>query len=984
MNYVPLNIKTEYSLLSSLIKIKDLIKYAVSNNIKALTITDDNMYGVMEFYKSCHDHNIKPIIGLEVNIENKIIVLYAMNENGYKSLIKLSTIQSKRQLIISDLENYSNGVLVIVPYESSVLYNQIDKIFKYTFRGYKNKEQRITYNTDNCVYMNDIRYFEKNDNKYLKILKYIKDGKTIRDNNELEEYKYFYKESDIDNIFKSDLKNNYKINSLCNVVISISSDLLPVYDCPNNYDAYTYLKKLCIQGLKEKFGTHVYKKYQDRLKYELEVINKMGFCNYFLVVWDYVKFAKSNNILVGPGRGSAAGSLVSYLLDITTIDPLKYDLLFERFLNPERISMPDIDIDFEDTKRDLVTKYCVSKYGLKRVAGIITFATLKSKQVIRDVGRVLEINQDEVDRITKLIDATDTLINNYNKNEKLKSLLNSDKLYMRMYKIALKLEGLKRQTSIHAAGIVMSRQDLDEVIPLNYSSEDFYTTGYSMQYLEELGLLKMDFLALRNLTLISRVINEINKDGNNITFDSIPDDDEQAFSIFREVNTEGIFQFESSGMKKFLRKFKPSNFEEIAAALALFRPGPMNNIDTYIARKRKKEKISYLDPSLEPILKSTYGIMIYQEQIMQVASTMAGYTLAEADLLRKAMSKKKEDILLKEKDKFISQSIARGYSMEVASQTYEDILKFASYGFNRAHSIAYAKIAYRMAYLKAHYPKYFMTALLSMVIGSSTKTKEYIYESKLNNINILKPDINLSNKNYQVESSGIRYPLSNIKNVGESAVKVIIDERSKTRYVDIYDFISRTYGKGVNKKTIESLIYAGCFDNFHVNKQTLVNNLDLLINYGEIIKDVDPTYVDKPELEEHLEYSKYELMAQELDVFGFYLSNHPITEYKLKNSNYISLSDINDYFDRIITTIVCIDKIKTIETKKKEKMAFMTGSDEVTSVDIVLFPRTYKLYDDIEIGDILSITAKVEKRYDEMQLIVRSINILEKNKKSSA
>lgn len=981
MRYVPLNLKTEYSLLSSLIKIPDLIHFAKKNHIDTLTITDNNMFGVMEFYEACIQNEIKPIIGLDIILEEKHIVLYCMNQEGYHNLIKLSTIVSERNVVLSDLEKYSAGLLAIVPFSSMELIDVLNKIYQYVFRGYSSMEERSSYYGDHCVYMKEIRYFNSDDDKYLTILNDIRDGLVIRDNKVKDTAKEFVLPEDVKKRFPDDLENNTKIIELCHVTIETGGNLLPIYECPDGVDSYSYLKQLCITGLKEKFGSQVGVKYRDRLKYELDVINRMGFCNYFLVVYDYVKFAKTHDILVGPGRGSAAGSLVSYLLNITTIDPIEYDLLFERFLNPERVSMPDIDIDFEDTKRYQVIDYCISKYGLKKVAGIITFSTLKSKQVIRDVGRVLEIDIPIIDKVTKMLDARLDLITNYQTNPKLKEYLNGNSELMKLYKISLELENLKRQTSIHAAGIVMCKTNLDDIIPLNKNTDNFYTTGYSMEYLERLGLLKMDFLAISNLSLIHRVIDQIKKDGIDITFDTIPNNDKEAIQIFTDVNTEGIFQFESAGMKNFLRKFKPNSFDEVAAAIALFRPGPMENIDTFIKRKRGLEKVEYIDASLEPILKSTFGIIVYQEQIMQIAVTMAGYTLAEADILRKAMSKKKESVLLKEQERFVEQSIKRGYSREVATNTYNSILKFASYGFNKSHSVVYAMVAYRMAYLKAHYPKYFMASLLSNAIGSSTKTKEYIYESKLNHIDILKPDINFSTKNYKIEEIGIRYPLSNIKNVGESAIRLILAEREKGTFQDVYDFVSRTYGKGVNRKTIESLIDAGCFDNLGYNKKTLHENLDLIINYGEITKDVDPTYVDKPELAIVKEFTKHELMEKELEIFGFYLSNHPITEYKLKIKGIVALSELPKYFDKVVDTILYVDKVKLIETKKKDKMCFITGSDEVASIDVVLFPRVYQKYTNIEVGDILKVNAKVEKRFDKLQLVVNQITILEQNEK---
>ena len=524
---------------------------------------------------------------------------------------------------------------------------------------------------------------------------------------------YIYLEEELNIYPKEDLLNNYKINQQCNLEINLNNNLLPIYVCPDNMDSYTYLKKLCKEGLIRIFGNTVNKIYLDRLKYELEIIHKMGFDNYFLVVSDYVKYAKENNILVAPGRGSAAGSLVSYLLNITTIDPIKYNLLFERFLNPERISMPDIDMDFDAERREEVIEYCISKYGMKRVAPIIAFGTLKARQAIKDVARTYDMNGKNVDVLCNLLDRNISLKENYQNNVKIQRYLQMEKDLQKIYQIAMKFEDLKRHTTIHAAGVVMSQIDLEEVIPL-YKNDNFYLTGFSMEYLEELGLLKMDFLAISFLTLISNVLKDIETLLNKkIDFDTIPLNDPVTMKIFTEVKTLGIFQFESSGMMNFLRKLKPNTFEEIVAAIALFRPGPMDNIDTYIKRKRGKENVTYIVPELESILKSTYGIIIYQEQIMQIASTLAGYTLGQADVLRKAMSKKKEDILLKEKERFVKGCVNNNISKDKAEEIYALILKFASYGFNRSHSVAYSMVAYKMAYLKTYYPNIFIKNLLT-------------------------------------------------------------------------------------------------------------------------------------------------------------------------------------------------------------------------------------------------------------------------------
>lgn len=965
MHYTPLYITTDGTLLSSLITVDKLIEFAKKNNIKSLTITDNNMYNVIDFYEKCIKNNIKPIIGLNLLFKEKELVLYAKNYNGYKNLIKLSTLIKENNINDEILKKYSSDLILIIPFNNREMEKEL-YYFETIFISYSNIEEKDKLN-DNLIFMKKTRCLNEKDNIYLEYLDLIKEGKV-----------FVQKRNIKDNIIlNSDLysKNNYLIYDLCNVEIKKSKNLLPIYTCPNNMDSYTYLKKLCVDSIKNKFEDKVPKVYVDRLKYELEIINKMNFCNYFLVVWDYVKFAKENDIYVGPGRGSAAGSLVSYLLNITEIDPLKYNLFFERFLNPERITMPDIDIDFEDQRRDEVINYCIQKYGIKKVAPIITFGTLKSKQAIRDVARTMDIDLQIVDFICKKIDANKTLIQNYNENTLLKKYINENNELKNMYQIALKLEGIKRHTSIHAAGIVMSNEDLDEVIPLD-KSDDNYITGYSMEYLESLGLLKMDFLALTTLSTIHNIVNDIKEKENiDIDFNNVSINDSKTLEIFTKVDTTGIFQFESEGMKNFLRKFKPNSFEEIVSSIALYRPGPMENIDSYIERKRNTSKINYLHNDLVSILKPTYGIIIYQEQIMQIASIMAGYSYGEADVLRRAMSKKKESVLLNEKEKFINQSIKRGYEKEIATKVYDLILKFASYGFNKAHSVAYSLIAYRLAYLKAYYPAYFMKNLLNSVIGNSEKTKEYIYESKNSKLMILKPDVKYSFDVYSIENKSIRVPLTAIKNIGINAVKMIIEEREKKEFKDIYDFVARLYSKTISKKVLESLILSGSLDSFGYYKKTLIDSIDILINYAEIAKDLQEEFVLKPELLNTTEYSKKELMEKEFELFGFYLSNHPVTEYINKYNNNVKLKDINLFFDKHINTIIYVSKIKEILTKNNDKMCFITGSDEITNVDIVIFPKIYGEIN-IKVGDIFIINGKVEKRFDKYQIIVNKLKKL--------
>ena len=968
MNYSPLYIKTEYSLLSSLIKIDDLIDITSKYNYKALAITDNNMFGVMEFYKKCLKANIKPIIGLEVNLDFKML-LYAKNYNGYKNLMKISTI-IQDEITLKDIEEYTNNLICVIPFNYRNMYDNLNKIFEDTYIGYNKKEEYDLIDKNISVYLNETLYLNKQDAKYLKYLLAIKDSKELNDIN-ITNNNYLLSPKELTDFIVN--KNNQEIVDKCNLKIEMHNDLLPIYECPNNMDAYSYLKELCQDGMRRIFGSTVRKIYIDRLKYELEIINKMGFCNYFLVVYDYVKFAKENGILVGPGRGSAAGSLVSYLLDITTVDPIKYNLLFERFLNPERITMPDIDIDFEYDRREEVIDYCINKYGKKKVAGIITFGTLAARAAIRDVGRVMNIDLSEIDTITKLVDSNLSLKENYNKNSKLKTILTNNENLMNMYKIATRLEGLKRHTSNHAAGIVMSKDNLDEIVPL-YKKDNMYLTSYSMEYLEEIGLLKMDLLAIKNLTLIDNILKEINSD---LTFDNIPLDDRKALSIFTNTDTLGIFQFESEGMMNFLRKFRPNSFEDVTAALALFRPGPMNNIDLYIKRKNGEEKIDYFDSSLENVLKETYGIIIYQEQIMLIASIMAGYTFGQADILRRAMSKKKEEILLQEKDKFINGSIKNGYSKELATKIYDLILKFASYGFNKAHAVSYAFISYKMAYLKAHYRPHFMKALLTSELNSASKTKEYIYECKKNGIKILKPDINLSDKVYINQNGSIIYPLVGIKNLGLNIVEKILEERKNGKFENIYDFIKRTDRKTINKKTLISLIDAGCFDSFNLNHKTMIEGIDIIINYAELIKDLDEESVLKPELEEKEEYSKKELLKRELDAVGIYISENPITQVKHELNNKIDIINISNYFDKTIDIICTIDSAKEIDTKNNDKMCFLKISDELSSMEAVVFPKTYERLDEVKMDSIVKINGRVEKRFDKYQLVVNKIEYID-------
>ena len=973
---IPIYNKSNYTLLSSLLKIDDIISYAKKNNLPSISLTDSNMFGTMEFIHKCQKQDIKPVIGLEVNLEDFTIVIYAKNYEGYKSLIKLSTIQSERVVDIEDLKKYNKDVIVVLPFTYKDKFNLLGDIYIDLYLGFNSQleEKESLIITKNIVFFRESLYLNKNDEEYLNYLYRIRDGKTITD-----EVEYDTKNHELDTTDINHIDNNIKILEECNLIFPETENLLPIYECS---DPKKYLLELSKKGLSKRLNNEVTNEYKERLMYELNIINDMGFPNYFLVVYDFIKYAKKNKILVGPGRGSAAGSLVAYSLGITDIDPLKYDLLFERFLNPERKTMPDIDVDFPDNKRDEVIAYVKSKYGEKRVSGIIAFGTLAAKQVIRDVSRVLNIPTYKIDSLTKYINSysRESLEDIYKKNNYFKAKIDSDTLLQNMFNIAKKLEGFPRHITQHAAGIVMSKVDLDEVVPLT-KSDDLYLTSFDKDYLEELGLLKMDFLALKNLTLIDNIINDIKEIYNEeIDFNKIPLDDKETLKIFEEANTCGIFQFESTGMRNFLRRLKANSFDDIVAAIALYRPGAAVNIDSYIKRKHKEEKVTYLDPSLERITKSTYGFLIYQEQIMQLANIYANYSLGEADILRRAMSKKKLELLKSEEEKFIKKSMENHHSMEQAKNLFDLVLNFAGYGFNKSHSVVYSVIAYKMAYLKAHYKTVFFSNLLSNVIGSTTKTNEYIIEAKANEIEVVKPTINESSSKYIVKDNKIIYPISNIKGIGIVVSDEIEKAKENGNFTDIYDAFSKLYISGVGKKTLEDLIMADVFKEFNYNRATLIYNLDSLFNYAELTKDLDPTLVMRPEIEYQKDYSNEILLEKEKELFGFYMSSHPTTFYKKDNPYCILLNEVDKNFNKTVDVLILIEKIKVINTKKGDKMAFITGSDETGTKEFTIFPKVFTDYQDLSKGDLIKIRGHVEKRLDEIQVIVEKIKYLQGDK----
>ncbi len=963
--YIPLKVTTDYSLLKSTIHIDDFITFLKKHNISACAIVDENLYGVMEFYNKCKKNNIKPIIGLMITINENPFYLYAQNYKGYQNLLKLHTLKTERVLNMIDLEMYQKNVIIVVPFPSFSLYKEIENIFENVYVGYQNEYEKThaLLKSKKIVYVNDIRSLKKEDTLYLDYLEMIEKDSKVKDYTLKNYENNYYHEG----VSLEDEKTTKDFAKEIEIEIPKNENYIPIYS-QEIKDSYTHLENLTKKGLERRLKGNVTKEYQERLAYELSVIKKMGFVDYILIVYDYVLFAKKNNVFVGPGRGSAAGSLVCYTLGITDIDPLKYNLLFERFLNPERVTMPDIDIDFENTKRGEVIEYIRKRYGKDKVASIMTFATLKSKLVLREVARIFSYVEKDFDVLIKEISSAKDLRENL-ENPKIKQILKSSKSLQKIYKIALKLEGLKKNISTHAAGVVISKVALDDIIPI-IKIGDAISTGITMEYLEELGLLKMDLLAIKNLTIIANILELIEKDvGKRVDLNKMDLNDPSVLNLFTKADTTGIFQFESSGMRSFLSKLRPRNFNDIVVSIALYRPGPMENINTFIKRKEGREKVQYLLPALEPILKETEGIIVYQEQVMQILVTVGSYSYAEADIIRRAMSKKKREVIESEREKFVSRAFKNGYQKNVSEELYDLILKFAGYGFNKSHSVSYALIGYQMAYLKVKFPTYFITNLLNMSIGSEVKTKEYLSEAKAHNLEIVHPNINESESLYKIENHKLILPLSIIKGLSSITMDSILEERKKNgAFVDFSDFVKRTIHKNVNERIIETLIYAGVFENFG-NMTTLKENLPAILNYAELASDIDSPLIMAPILKEYEEVESKNKM--ELASYGFYITNHPTSIYQ--GEKIMKLKDIASFFDKYVRCVVLIENIRKTKTKTNEEMVFLEASDETGMASFVVFARQIRLMEDLKVKSIVEIQGRVTKRFDKYQINVNNI-----------
>ncbi|MCP3741175.1 DNA polymerase III subunit alpha [Rossellomorea sp. BNER] len=1039
MSFVHLQVSSAFSLLSSTISIEKLVERAKHFQYHSLAITDRNvMYGAIPFYKACLKNNIKPIIGMTTDVISKELedksfplVLLAKNEIGYQNLLKISSVigtKSPNGISMKWLKGYARGLIAITPgiggeiehwllqddEENAVIamktFQQIfgpDSFFLSVQNHGTQEEEQLRQtilklkklNSFQAVVTNNTQYIHKEEAFAHECLLAIRDGVKLSDEEReirtTDEY-YLKSKNEIIELFSDwvdELENTLAISSQCNVTIPLHQNLLPKYPVTDFGTADEMLRGICQTGLQNRVEMldHSYK---ERLEYELKVISKMNFSDYFLIVWDFMKFAREQKILTGPGRGSAAGSLVAYVLEITDVDPIEHRLLFERFLNPERVTMPDIDIDFPDNRRDDVIEYVANKYGSLHVAQIITFGTLAAKAAIRDTARAFGFNSKELELLSKLIPSRVgiSLKEAYQESEDFRKFIAESDHHRKLFHTARTIEGLPRHTSTHAAGVIISEKPLVNHIAIQSGQGSTHLTQSPMEDLEEIGLLKMDFLGLRNLTILDRIVTSIQKAVNTrFNLKDIPIHDEKTFELLSQGKTEGVFQLESNGMKNVLTKLRPSTFEDIVAVNALFRPGPMENIPLFIDRKHGHEEIRYPHPDLKPILDYTYGVIVYQEQIMQIASTMAGFSLGEADLLRRAVGKKKKEILDKERQHFVEGAVARGYSPETAAEVYNLIVKFANYGFNRSHAVAYSMIAYQLAYLKANYPEYFLAALLTSVIGNEDKVAQYIREAKQFNIEILPPSINKSQFFFKVEKNGLRYSIGAIKGIGASALREILKARNEKPFQDLFDFCLRVSTKAVNRKTMESLVFSGAFDEFGEDRAVLLASLDVALEHAELVRPNDGEYDLFEDEESFMLKPKYvEVELMELDAklqfekqaLGIYLSDHPVTSYhnEFKRVGTVDIIDLK-VGNKHISIGVYLTNMKTIRTKKGDVMAFGQAGDTTGEIELVIFPNVFSKFSSLlKEGNILLIQGSVEERNEKEQLIVQKVLNIEEMK----
>lgn len=1076
MNFAHLHVHTEYSLLDGSNKIKEYVERVKELGMNSAAITDHGvMYGVIDFYRAARAAGIKPILGCEVYVapnsrfdreitggEDRYyhLVLLAENNTGYANLMKIVSkgfvegYYYKPRVDKQVLREHSEGIIALSAclagevqrYLMKGLYEESKKValeyqdifgegnFFLELQDHGIPEQQMVNQQllqmseevgIDLVATNDVHYTYAEDEKPHDILLCIQTGKKLSDEGRM---RYpggqFYVKSpeEMARLFPyalQALENTQKIADRCNVEIEFGVTKLPKYEVPDGMTSWEYLNKLCFEGLERRYGEPT-QELKDRLTYELNTIHNMGYVDYFLIVWDFINYAKTHGIAVGPGRGSAAGSIVSYCLEITNIDPIRYQLLFERFLNPERVTMPDIDVDFCYERRQEVIDYVVRKYGKDRVVQIVTFGTLAARGVIRDVGRVMDLPYAFVDTIAKMIpqELNITIDKALNMNPELRKIYESDEQVKYLIDMSKRLEGLPRHSSMHAAGVVISQKSVDEYVPLSRSSDGSITTQFTMTTLEELGLLKMDFLGLRTLTVIQNAVKMAQKRNPEFDIDGIDYDDKAVLEYIGTGKTDGIFQIESAGMKSFMKELKPNSLEDIIAGISLYRPGPMDFIPQYIKGKNDASSITYDCPQLEPILSPTYGCIVYQEQVMQIVRDLAGYTLGRSDLLRRAMSKKKGDVMQKERQIFVYGDeangvpgcVKNGISEEVANKIYDEMIDFAKYAFNKSHAAAYAVVAYQTAYLKYYYPVEFMAALMTSVIENPPKVAEYIYACRQMNIQILPPDINRGVADFSVDEGNIRYGLAAIKSVGRPVIAAIVEEREEYGpFKNLEDFISRMASRDVmNKRAIENFIKSGALDCLegtrkqfmsiyvriveHVNQEKKYSMTGQMTLFDLVDEDQKRDF--EIQLPDVGEYSKENKLAFEKEVLGVYISGHPLEEYEELWKRNISATTadfqpdeetghtkVHDGAKEIIGGMIVDRTIKA--TKTNQTMAFLTIEDLFGTAEVVVFPRDYeKNREYLEIDQKVFVKGRVSEEDEKAsKLICEKIIPFEKTKK---
>lgn len=1061
-DYVHLHVHSEYSLLDGAARIQELVKTAASKGMKALALTDHGvMYGAIAFYKACKEHGIKPIIGCEIYYtagsrfekgsrkDNPIyhLILLAMNEQGYRNLMKIVSIAQlegnhyRPRADAETLAAHAEGIICLSAclggevnqqllngswddaVAAALRYKQIfgDR-FYLELQDHGLLEQKragsmmieLAEQLDiPLVATNDVHYVAQRDAEMQEVLICIGTGKTLKDEERLKmDTDQMYLKSGEEMLERfahvpQAIANTKRIADRCQLEITLGRARLPQFSpIPETYNTASYLKTLCEDGMLLRYGSDerwnadpaFREQIAERLNYELAVIERMGYSDYFLIVWDFIRFAKERNIAVGPGRGSSAGSLVAYVLNITDVDPIKYKLIFERFLNPERVSMPDIDIDFDDERRDEVIHYVAAKYGEEHVAQIITFGTMAAKAAIRDVGRVLNVSFQEVDRAAKQIPGGPgvTIAHALASNPQLQEAYNQQAGTRQMIEMAMKVEGMPRHSSTHAAGVVIASQPLTDYTPLQHGSDQLALTQYSMEHLEAIGLLKMDFLGLRTLSILERAHRWVEQlYGKSVDFKSIADDDPLTYELLGKGETTGVFQLESAGIRRVLKDMKPSDFEDIVSVVALYRPGPMEFIPKYIDGKHGKINVEYPHDELQHILQDTYGIIVYQEQIMQIASHMAGFSLGEADLLRRAVSKKKREVLDEERAHFVKGSLQMGYDESSAHAVYDMIVRFADYGFPRAHAVAYAVLAFRTAWFKAHYPAIFMASMLASVAGNMQKTAQYVDECRRMGIMVLPPSVNESQMNFTPTEQGIRFGLSAIKNVGTQAIDSIIKARQAGPYASLIDFCKRVDLRVVNKRVLESLILAGALDGLEGHRAQLLAALDdCLEAVTKWKKERDELQLEMfgfeeiqnwdVELPDIRHFTKHEQLEHEYELLGMYLSGHPLDEL-LKGIAEVKTDQLVDLFERedgaYAVVPVRIASLKSFTSKSGKQMAFTAVEDALVRLEAVIFSKLWsKLAQQLAKDKLVLMLVELQKQEEELKLIVHDAALAADNR----